>query len=484
MVMSWLATTWLGCATPDEGARPTASDAPSETADTGAALDTGRGDTGTTTPSTIPEPRRLVAMLHGGGAEADDVFGRFVAEVGGGTIVTLGSVPANDPYLAWWDEYFVGLGASSARTINTLDASQADDPARIGDLAEADGIFIRGGDQARYLAYWRDTALHEALQEAIDAGAVVGGSSAGCALLGERAYDARLASVGPYDVLDDAQHPGATYTDGFLDLLPGVLTDTHFTERGRLGRLLVFQQHWRADGVDGLAVGVDPRTALFVYSDGTAEVMGSGSVTLLDGRGSTSSLPQGAPPDIRDVVGWQLPEGYVVDLDALDAPVIERPAYVQSVPPVVDPAGWSPLRLDGDNLAHRSLGSWSIAGLDDSPWAWSEGRLSLEDGTDELPGAVVLTRLWSDSDYFENHQGGMTWALSQQPHAVVVGVDISHRVDTLSPAGLEPAGASYALVLDGRTMDQAGWVDDDGWQRGALERFTVHVVGPGTQWTP
>ena len=447
------------------------------TGSTGTTTDTAPTDTGTVAP-------RVVAMLHGGGAASDVVFGRFVAAAGNGHIVTLGSVDADDPDRDGWDGYFVGLGAASARTINTTRPEEAEDPAVIADLATADGIFVRGGDQSRYLALWEGTALHDAWLQAIDDGAVVGGSSAGCAILGERVYDARRSSVAPYDVLDDARHPGITFTDGFLNVLPGVLTDTHFTERGRLGRLVVFQQHWREEGVEGLAIGVDPETALFVYDDGSAEVVGEGSVTLLDGRASTAVLPDGRPPDIRGVVGWQLPEGYVVDLEHLDAPVLSRPAYVAATGAPGMPSGWAPFRIDGYELAQRQLGSWWIPNLADDGLLWFDGQLELAPGRSVVPGTLVVTALWEDSDYFENHHGGMTWALSQHSDLVAIGVDITHEVDTLEPAGLAPVGTSYAFVLDGRPMPYAGWADDGGWQRAALEGFELHVVGPGTTWSP
>jgi len=465
----------------------TTADTGSATADTGSTTaDTGSAtaDTGSATADTATPSPRVKVFLHGGGSESDEVYQRFVDAVGPGEIVTLGSVPASDPYRDWWDSYFTKLGATQARTINTNSRAEADDPKVVGDLASAAGVYIRGGDQARYLTYWEGTVLHDELQAAIDGGAVVGGSSAGCAILGERVYDARVSSVAPYDVLDDAQHPGMTFTDDFLDLLPGVITDTHFTERGRLGRLLVFQQQWKADGVDGLAIGVDPRTALLVADDGSAEVVGEGAVTLLDARSSTATLPAGSPPDIRDVRWWNLPAGYHVDLNDLDDPVQVRPAYVQATPTPATPTGWASLQLQGGNGGQRSLGSWWLSNLGSDPWAWFYGALQLDPGTDDLPQAVVLTALWADSDYFENHQGGLGWALSLHPELVAIGVDVTNTVDVAPPATVSPVGDSYALIIDGRSMGWSGFADDGGWQRGALEGATIHVVGPGTTWSP
>lgn len=432
---------------------------------------------------------RVRLMLHGGGAEEDDVYGLFVEAAGFGHLVTLGAVeePESYPDLLFWDGYFVGLGAASAQTLNTESAADAGTPEVVDALALADGIYIRGGDQSRYLEHWTGTPLHDGLREAWGRGAVIGGSSAGCALLGERVYDARVGSVAAWEALLDPQDSYITFTDGFLDALPGVITDTHFTERGRVGRLAVFVERWRADGEAApLGIGVDPKTALFVWSDGTAEVAGEGSVTLLESAGEPATLTAGLPPDIRGQRLWQLPAGYRVDLGDLPGgdPILERPGYTAPW------SGWEPLpgefegmTLDGDRHAHRTLGDWQIDGLESHADAWRDGDLSLAAGAGDLPGLLVVTALYEDSDYYENHLGGMTWALAQHPETVVVGLDVYLGAVAEPPAILSPAAGSYLLVLDGRSMSHAGIPDGGGWQTAALEGASLSVVGPGESWS-
>lgn len=433
------------------------------------------------TSTSTPTGPRLRMMLHGGGPEDEALYAPFVEASGYGHIVTLGARPSDDPDLTWFDGWWPTLGAASAATVNATTPAEASDPAIVAALAQADAIFIRGGDQSLYLAAWVGTPLEEALVDAFDRGAVIGGTSAGCAILGGRIYDARVASVAPYEVLLDPFDPGVTFSEPIFDLLPHVLTDTHFTERGRLGRLTVFAERWEADGGPGaIAVGVDPETALFVYDDGTAEVAGRGSVTIVDPGPSTATLTPGRPPDIRGQRFWQLPAGYVVDLDPVT--VIARPAWV-TAPPTGSPlSGWPMGAIDGSALADRRLGEWMIPNLDADPYGWYDGELVLGPGDGALPGALVVTALYEDSAYFENHQGGMAWFLAQHPDAVALGVDLYLDARVAPPATLRAPNDSYVMVLDGRSATHVGVPPVGDWQTAAIEEGTLSIVGPGTSW--
>lgn len=432
-----------------------------DTADT---ADTGGGD----------EPV-VVAILHGGGSEDDVIFGRMVEAAGHGHMVTLGAKEADYEYLEWFDEYFVSLGAASAETVNTLVRSDALDPEVEAALDRADGIFIRGGDQSLYVEHWQGTPVQEALKRAVERGVAVSGSSAGCAVLGERTYDAIQGSLDPWEALADAQDREYSFTDGFIGAAPGILTDTHLTERGRLPRLAALLGHWVQDGADGVwGVGVDPNTALVLWSDGTGEVLGQGSVSLLDASEASISLPAGAPPSLLDLRLFQLTEGYVVDLGSHEDPVASRPEHVCAVARE-EPPQWPYLALDGSDASQRALGSWQLRGLDQDPWAWVDHALTLEEGQGDVPGAIVLTDLWSDPDLAENHLGGLLWGLSQRPGATGIALEAGRQART---AGREvvPAQGDWVLVLDGSELSFAGALDE-GWQTAALEGLRLSVVG-------
>lgn len=428
------------------------------------------GAAGPGAPIVVDDESPIRWMLHGGGAEDDAVFGRFVEAAGFGDIVTLGAVEDTaDPDLRFWDDYFVGLGARSATTINTATGDEAGDPALAEQIAEADGVFVRGGDQGRYVSWWFNGPVGEGLTEAFDRGAVIGGSSAGCAILGERVYDALQGSVDPYELLVDAADPAMTFSAGLSLGVPGVLTDTHFSERGRLVRLAVFLA---AQPVAQQGVGVDPQTALFLREDQTGFVLGDGGVTLMRPAGETS-LDAGRPPFVEDVKIWSLPAGYELDLGAPD-PVVSRPSGL--IEPTtaatlgVFQGGW----LDGDAPATSGAGAWRLTHVND-PYAFVDGGIGLEDASGALPGLVVQAGLYEDSDLFETRVGGLLWSLTQHSDAVALGIDVGHRVEVTAPALLTPAPGSALVVLDAR---EAGWVASrpTGWQTAALEGVSLSIV--------
>lgn len=433
----------------------------------------------TTTPAPTSSPgSRLVAMLHGGGPEDDTLFGRFVEESGAGHVVTLGSAEPDDPNLHFFDGYFVSLGAAQGSTINTTDRSDALDPALAAVVDRADALFIRGGDQAAYLQEWSETPLHDAIRRAVARGVPVAGTSAGCALLGERIYDARVASVDAWQVLDDPFDPGLTFTDGWLELLPGVVTDTHLTERGRLPRLAVFVARWHEAGhPDPTGLGLDPETALFVYADGRSEVAGTGSVSVVR-RAQAQALTPGAPLELRSAPLWQLPAGYVLELSAAD-PVRARPSWVTPPPPAPAPTPWPDVRLDGDRVADRALGDWWIPELDDPGYPWYHGDLTEAPGRSVLPGTILVTRLYDIAERFEAHTGGLLWSLARHPEAIGIGIDVGLSASTRDGALVVDRG--WALVVDPRG---ASWAADPGAapQTVALEGASLHVVPRGRTW--
>jgi beta-aspartyl-peptidase (threonine type) len=107
-----------------------------------------------------------------------------------------------------------------------------------------------------------------------------------------------------------------------LDLMRGVLTDTHFTQRGRLGRLITFVSRMQADGKPNdkypiVGIGVDERTTLCVEANGHGHVLSC----IPDGRAwfvmpekKSEVLREGDPLTIRDVKVVCAGPGSEVDL--------------------------------------------------------------------------------------------------------------------------------------------------------------------------
>jgi cyanophycinase len=216
----------------------------------------------------------------------------------------------------WLPAYFRWLGADSATSLVIPSTAAANDSATYRAVLAADGLFLRGGDQWEYVRLWKETLVEEAIRMVYLRGGAVGGTSAGLAVLTDPAFDARTTSVNPRTALRSPTTAGITFTTGFLGLVPGVLGDTHFFERGRFGRLApMIALHQMAAGAPTAGAGVDYNTALAVRPDNTAEVMGAGTVTFLRlGPSTTVVAVPGAPFSTREMLLDQLTDGFVVNL--------------------------------------------------------------------------------------------------------------------------------------------------------------------------
>ena len=84
---------------------------------------------------------------------------------------------------------------SSITTISTKDRKAANNIEVIKKIKNAEVIFLTGGDQYRYFSYWKNTKLLEALQNKINNGVALAGSSAGLAILGEFYFSAKNGTI-------------------------------------------------------------------------------------------------------------------------------------------------------------------------------------------------------------------------------------------------------------------------------------------------
>lgn len=222
-------------------------------------------------------------LLVGGGGEdyndwSDAPYRWLVTHARNARILVLHYSDTTD----FFSEYLPWLGPCTVSNFAITSPVQANDSAVYRRILDHDGIFLRGGDQWQYVANWRGTLAEKAIREVYARGGVVGGTSAGEAILSEIVFDASLNSVSPRTALRNPLEAGITLSDDFLRLGSGYVADSHFFERGRLGRLPAFLAVYKQlKQREIVGVGVDCNTALAVSPDGVSEAMGSGTVTII-----------------------------------------------------------------------------------------------------------------------------------------------------------------------------------------------------------
>lgn len=251
--------------------------------------------------------------LMGGGGNPDAAY-RFIAQrAGAGRIVILRAVSDDsyDPDDGNYGRSFTKEWGpvASAETIVFHNRQASFDPRVIAALKNADGIFLAGGDQSNYIRYWKGTPVQDALNAHVAANRPIGGSSAGLAVLGRYVYGALDGgSMESKTALADPFDPGLTLERDFLHFrfLEDVVTDTHFSERHRLGRLIAFVARLgnseRKDAAV-FGIGVDEKSALLIGADGVGRLAAGspGSAWIVLPRKPAANLVHGKPLSIADL---------------------------------------------------------------------------------------------------------------------------------------------------------------------------------------
>ncbi|AUT00664.1 cyanophycinase [Nostoc sp. CENA543] len=200
---------------------------------------------------------------------------------------------------------FERLGAEKVRIVDTETREDAASSTALEAIAKATGIFFTGGDQARITSILKDTELDRAIHQRYGEGIVIGGTSAGAAVMPDKMIVEGDSETNPRPEIVD-MGPG-------LGFLPGVVIDQHFSERGRLGRLITALV--REPAV--LGFGIDENTAM-VVTDNQIEIIGQGSVTVVDDSEATyNNLDEILRDEALAVCGAKLhilPHGFKFDL--------------------------------------------------------------------------------------------------------------------------------------------------------------------------
>ena len=222
-------------------------------------------------------------VLVGGGTDVDQIFQWMMKKAGGGDFVVIRAT-GTDAY----DSYIYGLGViDSVETLLINSTTLANDDQVEETLRGAEAVFIAGGDQANYVNFWKGTKVEEVLNYLRNVKQIpIGGTSAGCAILGRTYFSALYGTVTSDEALQNPYNKYMTFgRNDFLDqpYLSDVITDTHFNDPDRRGRLVTFLARMNQDyEVLAHGIGLDESTAVCIESDGTGRVFGSGTAFFLN----------------------------------------------------------------------------------------------------------------------------------------------------------------------------------------------------------
>lgn len=210
--------------------------------------------------------------------EGDRTILRAVAERLNGGKLVLATVASHEPegYLASYQDAFADLGVTDLVELYVNDRAEAHEARTLAVFEGAAGVFFSGGDQLRIASQIGDTPVERRIREIHRAGGVIAGTSAGASVMSETMLVGGSSSES-YRIGGLSMAPG-------LGLIPNVIIDQHFAERGRIGRLLGAVAH----NPRILGVGVDENTAIIVEGQ-RFEVMGDGAVYVVDAQEVTQS---------------------------------------------------------------------------------------------------------------------------------------------------------------------------------------------------
>ena len=343
-------------------------------------------------------------MLVGGGGEnygswSDGPYSWFVEKAGNGKIINIDVDEASE----WYPDYFISLGANStSHNLQIATVQSANNPFIYQELLSADGIFIEGGDQWDYISTWKNTLVQTAIENVYNNGGVIGGTSAGLAILGEVVFDAQYGSLTSDQAAYNPYHYRVSITDDFLNILPGVFTDSHFNDRGRLGRLAVMLARRSQDFNENLlGIGVEYKTAFCIDENMIGTVHGKMVTVIHQTDSSEIECITNEPPRFTNISFNQLLDGVQYNLETRD--VLDYGNWIEPFEPgVITAPVFTQLTLNGSESSTANFGQYVITGLTGDVNNWWYGDLEIEDGNGLVPHSVIIPKIWSDYDYFPN----------------------------------------------------------------------------------
>lgn len=225
----------------------------------------------------MPQTTKTAVMVIGG-AE-DKIHGRQILQTffgrSGGSDAHIAIIPSasREPAIIG-DRYRTIFQDMGAKTIDILDIRErweGEKPEWMDIVEACTGVFMTGGDQLRLCGLLTDTPIMDRIRVRAQLGEItLAGTSAGAAVMGEYMIAGGGSGESPNRSLVDL-------TMG-LSILPELVVDQHFHNRNRMARLMSAI----ATYPDRLGIGIDEDTCALFEGDGLVQVIGRGTVTIVD----------------------------------------------------------------------------------------------------------------------------------------------------------------------------------------------------------
>ena len=254
-------------------------------------------------------------FIVGGGTQSAELVRNFVDLAGGPGKARIAILPmATSDAIATGAEKKAQLDSLGADAfVVNVTRAEADRDSVVRLIRTATGIWFPGGDQSLLTAALYGSATLRAIHDRYDAGAVVGGTSAGAAVMsdsmitGNQFYSGIAGPVDSSSFSRIARHA--------IEIVPGLgflhnaIVDQHFIRRQRANRLFSVVLERPAF----LGVGIDEGTVLKVTSDGKWAVLGRGAVMVVDARAARVTATSQRAFGATDVKVSELPAGSTFD---------------------------------------------------------------------------------------------------------------------------------------------------------------------------
>ena len=236
------------------------------------------------------------------------VLKRVIQEIGKtdykvGVITTASQEPeqrGND-----YQDAFTALGAARIEILNIQKRAEANNRSLVKTLEDVDLIFLAGGNQLRLTSILGGSRILEAIQNRLEGGAIIAGSSAGAAVFSDTMiYEGKS---------EEGLFKGRVLTTAGFGFVENIVFDTHFITRGRVGRLVQIV----TTNPTSIGVGIGEDSGVILKGDATVEVIGTGQVIIVDGSDIVHSnimdIEPGDPIAVENVRIHSLVNGYGYD---------------------------------------------------------------------------------------------------------------------------------------------------------------------------